>query len=109
MIVILFRNRLRAGVDLTAYLAHAAALYEVVRQMPGFLSSEDFSGDDGERLSVIAFKDEDSLSAWRQHPEHRAAQAQGRAEYYESYSLQICHLQRESSFRTALTVASEDA
>jgi heme-degrading monooxygenase HmoA len=32
------------------------------------------------------------------HPAHREAQRQGRETYYETYSLQICEVKRESKF-----------
>lgn len=98
MKVILFRSRLRAGIDVHAYNEHANAMYAIASQLPGFVSAEDFSGENGARLAVIVFKDDESLARWREHPEHRAAQARGRAEYYESFSLQICDLERSTSF-----------
>ena len=98
MKVILFRSRLRPDVDVEAYQRHADALYALARQIPGFVSSEDFSAENGDRLAVIAFEDDDALREWREHPEHRAAQARGRSEYFESYGLQICELERGSAF-----------
>ena len=98
MKVILFRSRLRDGVDADAYNRHAEALYGIASTIPGFVSAEDFAGDGGRRLAVIAFQDDESLAAWRNHPVHRAAQQQGRDEYYESYTIQVCDLERESSF-----------
>jgi heme-degrading monooxygenase HmoA len=98
MKVILFRSRLRGGVDPEAYDRHAAALYEIVSQIPGFVSAEDFVGESGDRLAVIVFQDDESLRVWREHPVHRAAQERGRREYYAFYNIQICSLDRESSF-----------
>ena len=98
MKVILFRSRIRPGVDVNSYLEHANAMYEIASKIPGFISSEDFTSADGERLAVITFRDDESLKRWREHAEHRAAQARGRTEYYETYKLQVCDLEREMSF-----------
>jgi heme-degrading monooxygenase HmoA len=98
MKIIFFRSRLRAGVDADAYHRHAEALYGIASTIPGFVSAEDFAGDGGQRLAVIAFRDDESLAEWRNHPVHRAAQERGRDEYYESYTIQVCELERESTF-----------
>ena len=98
MKVILFRSRLRAGVDGEAYDRHAQALYDIVRTMPGFVSSEDFVGESGDRLAVILFQDDETLAAWRNHPVHREAQERGRREYYEFYDIKICSVDRQSVF-----------
>ena len=98
MKVILFRSYLKPGVDMDAYERDTAAMYALVREIPGFIAAEDFTGDDGERLAVITFRDDESLRLWREHPEHRGAQARGRSVYYASYRLQICDLERVASF-----------
>ena len=38
--------------------------------------------------------------AWREHPEHRAAQKRGREEFYSSYDIARCVLVDEWSFTT---------
>jgi heme-degrading monooxygenase HmoA len=98
MKVILFRSRLRPQVDADAYNRHAETLYGIASQIPGFVSAEDFAGEGGQRLAVIVFRDDESLAVWRNHPVHRAAQQRGRDEYYETYSIQVCDLERESLF-----------
>ena len=99
MKVILFRSRLREGVDVDAYTSHAARIYELATQMPGFVSAEDFSGADGEQLAVVVFKDDETLKRWRDHPEHREAQAVGRDVYYQRYSIQVCDVERSYASR----------
>jgi heme-degrading monooxygenase HmoA len=69
--------------------------------MPGFVSSKDFTADDGERVSIIEFDSAEALEAWRVQSDHWAAQQQGRHEYYEEYSLQVCDLVRQSTFKRA--------
>ena len=57
------------------------------------------SAEDGERCTIVEFESEEAQRAWRMHPEHREAQRKAREIYYETYSLQICELKRESEVR----------
>jgi len=98
MRVVVFRNRLRAGLE-ERFDAHAGQIYELALTMPGFVSSKDFVAEDGERLTVIEFDSAENLEGWRVQPDHHAAQGQGRDEYYDEYSLQVCELVRESKFK----------
>jgi heme-degrading monooxygenase HmoA len=95
MTVIVFRNRLKPGIE-EEYGAHASAVYELAERMPGFVASKDFVADDEERLTVIEFSGSAELAAWRNQPQHREAQEEGRRRYYTQYSLQVCELVRES-------------
>jgi heme-degrading monooxygenase HmoA len=98
MKVVVFRNRVRAGVE-QQYGAHAERIYALAQRMPGFVSSKDFTADDGERLTIVEFESAEALEAWRVQDEHRAAQQKGRNEYYDEYSLQVCELVRQSNFK----------
>ncbi|MFO0547125.1 MAG: antibiotic biosynthesis monooxygenase [Polyangiaceae bacterium] len=98
--VIVFRSRLMEGAA-DEYAARAAEVYALARQMPGFLASKDFVAEDGERLAVIEFDSAEHLAAWRDHMEHRAAQAEGRSRWYRAYHIQVCKLERESRFERA--------
>jgi heme-degrading monooxygenase HmoA len=95
MMVIVFRNRLKPAIE-EEYGAHASAVFELAQRMPGFVASKDFAADDGERLTVIEFEGPAELAAWRNQPQHREAQEDGRRRYYTQYSLQVCELARES-------------
>ena len=39
-----------------------------------------------------------ALQAWREHPEHRAAQALGRERFFASYRIQVCTVDRDYGF-----------
>ena len=95
--VIVFRSRLRPGVD-EVYGRDAELIGNLATSMPGFLGATDFVAEDGERLALIEFESADELAAWRDHAEHRAAQQRGRDTYYSRYSLQICGVLRSSRF-----------
>jgi heme-degrading monooxygenase HmoA len=97
MVTVIFRSRLRAdaGPD---YAATAARLLELARSMPGFVSFRHYEAPDGERLALIEFASEEALRAWREHPEHRAAQRRGREEWYAWFRLTTCQPLREIVF-----------
>ena len=96
-VVTVFRSRLRDNAG-DEYRETAARMEALARAMPGFVSFKAFTADDGERVSIIEFDAMEAQRAWREHPEHRAAQAAGREKFYEFYNLQVCELVRERSF-----------
>lgn len=97
-VLTLFRSRLRpehAG----AYEEAAAHILALARRQPGFVDFRSYEAPDGERLSVIVFESRAAHDAWRDHPEHRAAQAQGRRRFYAEYSVTVCATESEWDFR----------
>lgn len=98
-VVTVFRSRLRPDAD--GYAADAAAVAALASSMPGYLEHKAFTADDGERVTLVTFADLASHEAWRDHPEHRAAQRRGIADYYESYSIQVGVTHYASAFARA--------
>jgi heme-degrading monooxygenase HmoA/ketosteroid isomerase-like protein len=106
--VIVFRSRLRPGVENT-YDPHAETVYQRAVTMPGYISAKDYSANDGERLSLIEWDSPENLKAWRDEPGHAAAQETGRTTYYSEYRIQICSELRSSAFDgTARTSTNSD-
>lgn len=87
-IVTVFRNRLRdeGAADYGALSPH---ILELARSMPGFVDAKTFTATDGERVTIVTFADRATHEAWRDHPEHRAAQRRGIDEFYAEYSIQV--------------------
>jgi len=107
MIVTVFRSRLMPGLK-DDYVALVERMAELASSMPGYISHKGFFAEDGERCTIVEFESEETQRAWRMHPEHRAAQREGRDIYYEAYSLQICEVKRDSKFdRNAGRAAAE--
>lgn len=98
MVIALFRSRLRPE-NAPEFQALAARMMKVAESMPGFVSYEVYTSEDGRRCSVITFESHEELLAWRNHPEHREAQRMGRERYYEEYTLHVTEPVRESAFR----------
>jgi heme-degrading monooxygenase HmoA len=98
MIVVTFSTKLRADADLNEYGQVAEHMYELVQQIPGFISIGSYPEPDGGELTIARFASEDALEAWRTHPEHRQAQQLGRNKFYESYWIQVCKTVRDYEF-----------
>jgi len=97
MLIILFRSKLtsQAGDD---YEAMNAEMESLVRQNPGFIDVKSYKAEDGERLTVVWWRDEESLREWRQQVRHRAAQKTGREKWYQYYKMEVASVTRESAF-----------
>jgi heme-degrading monooxygenase HmoA len=97
MVVIVFRSRLRPGVEKEIEKT-GARMYELATSMPGFISYREYASADGESVAIVEFESQETLAAWRNHPEHLQAQAAGRDRYFSEYRITVCESVRESSF-----------
>jgi heme-degrading monooxygenase HmoA len=97
MVVVVFRSRLTAdaGED---YSEMAAEMLATANQMPGFVEFKSFKADDGERVSLVYWQDEETMAAWRNHPRHRVAQSNGRSKWYATFRLEVAQIVRETKF-----------
>jgi heme-degrading monooxygenase HmoA len=95
MMIVLFRSELTAAAG-EDYAATAAAMLARARTMPGFVDFKQFRAEDGERLSVIRWESAETLRAWAEDPEHRAAQQRGRERWYRWFRLEVAELVRSS-------------
>jgi heme-degrading monooxygenase HmoA len=98
MVVIVFRARLKPEANFEVLLQLGQRMYEIAASMPGYISYKDFAAEDGENVSVIEFESLETLAAWREHPEHKAAQQRGRDEFFAEYHIQVCMPVREYRF-----------
>ena len=90
MVVVVFRTRLKAGIDEAELAALGERMYEIAAAMPGFVSYKDFAAADGESVAIVEFESLETLDAWRRQSAHIAAQEQGRERFFTSYQVQVC-------------------
>lgn len=95
----LFRNQVRADIDQAEYERTFERMLELAQQMPGFISIDGFSAPDSDELAVVRFESEETLAAWKQHPEHLEVQARARADFYDSYQITVATQVREYGFQ----------
>jgi len=99
LIVVVFRSRLDPDCPAGEFEKLSGEMYELCSDLPGFVSERSYTAEDGERLTLVEFESEESLEAWRHHPDHNAAQVTGRERYYTEYSTQVCKELRRSEFQ----------
>lgn len=97
MVITIFRSRLRPE-NQAAYSEMADKIHALALEMPGFISIKTFSASDGERVSIVEFESEETLRAWREHPEHKIAQKLGQTTFYSQYQIQTCQVIRQYGF-----------
>ena len=97
-ILTVFRSRLRPEAAALGYHELAELMERRARAMPGFVEFTTFTADDGERMSVVVFDDIDHHDAWREDPEHRAAQRRGIEEFYAEYRITIAEIVRRHTY-----------
>lgn len=81
------------------YLELAARLREELERIDGFISVERFQSlsDPGKLLSLSYWRDEAAVARWRNHAEHRQAQAAGRAGIFRDYRIRVAEVSRDYS------------
>ena len=96
MLVVLFRSKLVDAPD--GYAEMAEEMLGLAKTMPGFVDVKAFKADDGERLTLVWWQDEDTLSQWRTNARHLVAQKAGRERWYEYYTLEVAEVKRTRDF-----------
>ena len=96
MLIVLFRSKLVDQPD--GYAEMAQEMLETAKGMPGFIDVKAFKADDGERLTLVWWEDEETLRAWRTHARHLVAQKAGRERWYEYYNLEVAEVIRSRQF-----------
>ncbi|MFE9631593.1 antibiotic biosynthesis monooxygenase family protein [Streptomyces sp. NPDC006463] len=84
--------------DDSGYPETLTRMQEIVAENPGFLGYESARTPGGLGITVAYFRDHESLAAWRGDLEHQAAMKQGRADWYESYTLHVATVERSHGF-----------
>ena len=75
----------------------AEKMEALAAEQPGFLGFETARNEVG--ISVSYWSSLEAISAWKENALHRAAQRLGREKWYEEYTLRICKVEREYSYK----------
>jgi len=105
MLVVLFRSKLVPEPE--GYAEMADEMEATARSMPGFIDVKAYKAEDGERLTVVWWEDEETLRAWRTHARHIVAQKAGRDRWYEYYDMDVAEIVRRKRFDRERTSGSE--
>lgn len=96
MIVVLFRSKLVDAPE--GYDEMSEEMEALARTMPGFIDVKGYRADDGERLTIVRWENEETMRQWREHARHRVAQRMGREQWYAYYKMEVAEVVREKSF-----------
>jgi heme-degrading monooxygenase HmoA len=79
------------------YLDLAADLRDELEAVDGFVSVERFESihEPGKLLSMSFWRDEEAVTAWRNHGRHRETQMKGRAGIFADYRLRVAKVARD--------------
>lgn len=87
--------------DDAVYNTAAARMGELVGRQPGFLGVEYSNEADGFEITVVYFDTEENIRAWKNNPEHLAAQRQGRKAWFEHYEIRVAKVERVYNMQTS--------
>ncbi len=92
------------------YVKFAKKLVEKLKKVDGFISIERFKSlsNDGKILSMSVWRDEKSLSVWRNQLEHREGQKAGHDKLFKSYRIRVASVIRDYT-KTERTQAPTDS
>ena len=72
----------------------ADRMVELARAQPGFLGVESVRGVDGFGITVSYWSNEEAITAWKAHMEHKPAQEAGKRVWYADYQLRVAKVER---------------
>jgi heme-degrading monooxygenase HmoA len=78
------------------YNEMAIKMEELAKQQDGFLGVESARNEVG--ITVSYWKDLESIKNWKQNLDHLEAQSNGKATWYENYTVRIALVEREYNF-----------
>ncbi|MET3207895.1 UNVERIFIED_CONTAM: heme-degrading monooxygenase HmoA [Paenibacillus sp. PvR008] len=73
-------------------------MLELAAKQPGFLGVESVRDSQGVGITVSYWESLDAIRSWKQHETHQVAQEKGKAEWYKSYGLRVCKVERDYFF-----------
>ncbi|GAA1956543.1 antibiotic biosynthesis monooxygenase family protein [Kitasatospora viridis] len=84
--------------DADGYGEQSARMLKLAAEQPGFLGVDSARAADGLGITVSYWRDEASIVAWRKQADHRIARADGRARWYESFTVHVGKVERAYGF-----------
>jgi heme-degrading monooxygenase HmoA len=80
------------------YAQRSKEMLRLAADQPGFLGIDSSRGADGFGITVSYWRDEESISAWRDQADHAMTRADGRAHWYDSIAVHVARVERSYGF-----------
>lgn len=74
----------------------AQKMEALAKTQPGFLGVESAREEIG--ITVSYWKSLEAIKNWKDNVEHKIAQQKGRDEFYKSYKVEICKVEKSYTF-----------
>ena len=96
MLAVIFEVEMNPGRE-QDYFDLAGKLRPQLEAIDGFISVERFRSvsDEGKYLSLSFWRDEEAVRSWREHAEHRIAQAQGKKTIIADFRIRVAEVVRD--------------
>jgi heme-degrading monooxygenase HmoA len=89
---VIFASQTTAGEN--GYGTMAEHMFKLDAEQPGYLGVESVRNADGFGITVSYWSSLEALANWKRNSEHRAAQEQGRSQWYEHYEIRVSKVER---------------
>lgn len=87
---VIFTSRMRNPAE--GYGDMADRMLDLAFDQPGFLGFETARAEVG--ISVSYWDSEEAIRAWKKNAEHLEAQRRGREDWYETFIVRVCRVER---------------
>ena len=96
MLAVIFEVEMNPGRE-HDYFELAGSLKPELEAIDGFISVERFQSlsNEGKYVSVSFWRDAQAVKTWREHAEHRLAQAQGKKEIFADLRIRVAEVIRD--------------
>ncbi len=82
--------------NLDGYQEMNERMFALAQEQKGYLGIESARGEIG--VSVTYWASLEDIAAWREHAEHKLAQAEGYARWYRSFATRVARVERDNFF-----------
>jgi len=73
-------------------------MFCLASKQPGFLGVETLANTEGYGITISYWETLEAIKNWKNNPEHRQAQINGKKLWYKNYSLKICKVEKNYFF-----------
>lgn len=91
---VIFTNRQTH--ELKGYEEMAKKMEDLAKEQPGYLGMDFARNEMG--ITISYWKSLEAIAQWKSNMEHQEAQKLGREQWYDSYSIRICRVEKEYHF-----------
>ncbi len=91
---VIFSSTLKPGPE--GYGETAGRMLDLARVQKGYLGYE--AARNGLGISISYWKDLESIRRWKNQYEHLVAQQKGMSNWYQTYKVRVCRVERDYGF-----------